>query len=150
MDRWQSEFDREISRLMAEGAFDNLPGMGKPLHLMDESHVPEELRLAYRILRDNDLAPDWIMMQKEIQQSAHRLRQGIANHLRQYRDGLAHAHSLSSRQHVEQVWMKAKRQLEAQVKAHNDLVLNFNLKAPTGVQHHLMFDLEREIARQKS
>lgn len=150
MDKWQSEFDREMARLMNDGAFDNLPGTGKPLNLADESHVPEELRMAHRILSQNDMAPEWILMAKDIEQSANNLRQSITNHLRQYRDGLARAGTPQLRQNIEQVWMNAKRQLEGQTKAHNNMVLNFNLKVPAGVPHQLMFDLEREIAKLKS
>ncbi len=44
---------------MAEGAFDNLPGKGRPLELEDMSNVPEELRMAYTILRNAGcLAPE--------------------------------------------------------------------------------------------
>ncbi len=150
MDKWQSEFDREMTKLMNEGAFDNLPGAGKPLNLTDESHVPEELRMAHRILSQNDMAPEWILLAKDIEQSADHLRQSIKNHLRQYRDGLARASTPQLRQNIEQVWMNAKRQLADRIQAHNNLVLNFNLKVPAGIPHKVMFDLEREIAQQKS
>lgn len=38
---------------MADGQFDNLPGQGRPQVLEDLSHLPEELRLAYRILKNS-------------------------------------------------------------------------------------------------
>ena len=44
--------ERRIEEAMAEGAFDNLPGKGQPLELEDMSNVPEELRMAYKILRN--------------------------------------------------------------------------------------------------
>ncbi|MBO4368759.1 MAG: DUF1992 domain-containing protein [Desulfovibrio sp.] len=51
--------EQRIEEAMAEGAFDNLPGKGQPLHLEDMSNVPEELRMAYKILRNAGcLAPE--------------------------------------------------------------------------------------------
>ena len=44
--------ERRIEEAMQKGEFDNLPGQGKPLELEDLSNVPEELRMAYKILRN--------------------------------------------------------------------------------------------------
>jgi len=54
---WENHVDRLIREAMKTGAFDNLPGAGKLLNLDDEL-TPEHLRLAYKILKDNDLAPE--------------------------------------------------------------------------------------------
>ncbi len=48
------------------GEFENLPGHGKPLDLDDDSHIPEELRLAYKILKNADCTPPEIELKKEI------------------------------------------------------------------------------------
>ena len=42
---YYSAIDRIVAAGQAEGAFDNLPGAGKPLHLDDDSMVPEEDRI---------------------------------------------------------------------------------------------------------
>ena len=39
------------------GAFDDLPGAGKPLDLDDDRLVPEDVRIAYRILRNAGFVP---------------------------------------------------------------------------------------------
>ncbi len=46
-----------IAKARRDGAFDDLPGRGKPLALDDDSGVPEELRMAHRILKNADVAP---------------------------------------------------------------------------------------------
>jgi DnaJ homolog subfamily C member 28 len=152
MERWQSELDRELEKMLNQEDVTNLPGAGKPLNLGDETYVPDEMRMAYRILAQNDMAPDWVMMSKEIEQSVQKLRDSIATHVRAYRDGLAHAQKTGSatyRQNAEGVWQNAQKSLEGQAKAHNDMVLSFNLKAPKGVHHHVLFDLAKESAKQK-
>ncbi len=49
-----------------KGEFDNLEGAGKPLRLDEMAGVPEELRLAYRILKNADCLPPEIELKKEI------------------------------------------------------------------------------------
>ncbi|HVO87779.1 MAG TPA: DnaJ family domain-containing protein [Casimicrobiaceae bacterium] len=48
--------ERILSALRA-GEFDDLPGAGKPLKLDDEPLVPEEVRAAYRVLKNAGLVP---------------------------------------------------------------------------------------------
>jgi hypothetical protein len=60
--------ERKIREAVEKGEFDNLPGKGKPLVLEDDSHVPEDLRIAYRILKNADCLPPEIQEKKEIMQ----------------------------------------------------------------------------------
>jgi hypothetical protein len=49
--------ERKIAEALANGEFDDLPGAGQPLELDDDPLVPEELRLAYRILKNAGYVP---------------------------------------------------------------------------------------------
>jgi hypothetical protein len=49
--------EARISDAQARGEFDNLPGAGKALQLQDEAPVPEELRAAYRLLKNAGYLP---------------------------------------------------------------------------------------------
>ena len=60
--------EQRIKEALENGDFDNLPGRGKPLRLEDDSHVPEDLRLAYRILKNADCLPPELELKKEIRQ----------------------------------------------------------------------------------
>jgi hypothetical protein len=60
--------EQRIKEAMEKGEFDNLPGKGKPLLLEDDSHVPEELRLAYKLLKNADCLPPELLEKKEILQ----------------------------------------------------------------------------------
>jgi hypothetical protein len=55
-----------IKKAQQRGDFDNLPGAGKPLDLCDDQHIPEDLRLAYKILKNADCLPPEIELKKEI------------------------------------------------------------------------------------
>ena len=58
--------ERRIEEAQSQGLFDNLPGAGKPLELEDLSHVPEDMRMAYKILRNAGCLPPELEERKEI------------------------------------------------------------------------------------
>ena len=55
-----------IKKAQYRGDFDNLSGAGEPLDLHDDRHIPEDLRLAYKILKNADFLPPEIELKKEI------------------------------------------------------------------------------------
>jgi hypothetical protein len=65
---FQDIIERKIKEAQEKGEFDNLPGKGEPLKLEDDSGVPEDLRLAYKILKNADCLPPEIELKKEIRQ----------------------------------------------------------------------------------
>lgn len=59
--------EERIQKAMRQGEFDNLPGAGKPLVLEDDRHIPEDIRLTYKILKNADCLPPEIELKKEIE-----------------------------------------------------------------------------------
>lgn len=51
---------------MANGAMDNLANAGRPLNLEEDIHVPQELRMAYRVLKNAGIAPKELELRKDI------------------------------------------------------------------------------------
>jgi hypothetical protein len=49
--------ERKIAEAAAKGEFDNLPGAGQPLDLDEDLLVPEDQRMANRILRNAGFVP---------------------------------------------------------------------------------------------
>ena len=49
--------EQRIREACERGAFDSLPGAGKPLELEDDSHIPEDLRMAYKLLKNAGYVP---------------------------------------------------------------------------------------------
>jgi hypothetical protein len=62
----ESAIEEKIKEAMARGEFDNLPGSGKPLDLEAYFNTPEDLRMAYSMLKSNDFLPAEVEMFKEI------------------------------------------------------------------------------------
>ena len=63
---WQKIAEERIREAAERGEFDDLPGKGEPLELSDDSHLPAELRLAYKILKNAGYAPPELDVRKEI------------------------------------------------------------------------------------
>ena len=61
-------FDQVIQEALDRGEFDDLPGRGKPIQIEDDSGVPEDLRLAYKVLKNADCLPPELQLKKEIRQ----------------------------------------------------------------------------------
>ncbi len=66
MDFFQRIAENRISEAIEAGLFDNLEGKGVPLRFEDESHIPPELRMAYKILKNADCLPPELEVRKEV------------------------------------------------------------------------------------
>ena len=61
--------EERIKAAQRKGEFDNLHGAGEPLSLDELNGVPEDLRLAYKLLKNADLLPPEIELKKEIRRT---------------------------------------------------------------------------------
>ena len=80
--------EQRIAEAVSRGEFDELPGAGKPLELEDDPLVPEDLRLAYRILKNAGFVPPEVEQLNEIRQLEDLVLVGTLD---------AHAHSRAVR-----------------------------------------------------
>lgn len=58
--------ENRILEAIEAGQFDDLVGKGQPLKLEDDSNVPPELRMAYKIMKMADCLPPELEMRKEV------------------------------------------------------------------------------------
>ena len=58
--------EERIREAQRAGAFDDLPGKGKPLELEDLSWVPEDLRIGYHVLKNANVLPPEAELLKDI------------------------------------------------------------------------------------
>lgn len=58
--------ERRIQEALEKGEFEKLEGAGKPLVFEDETFVPEDLRAAYRVLKNAGCIPPELEIRKEI------------------------------------------------------------------------------------
>ena len=60
--------ERRIAEAVSRGELDDLPGAGKPLALDEDALIPEDLRVAYRILRNAGFVPPDVAQRNQIAQ----------------------------------------------------------------------------------
>jgi hypothetical protein len=58
--------EQRIQEAQRKGEFENLPGKGKPLELADYSALPEDLRMAYHLLKNANVLPPEAELLKDI------------------------------------------------------------------------------------
>lgn len=58
--------EQRILEAIERGEFDDLPGRGRRLDLDEDMTVPEELRVAYRLLKNAGFLPREVEMRREI------------------------------------------------------------------------------------
>lgn len=76
--------EERIRRAQRNGAFDDLPGSGQPIRYENDHLVPEELRLAYKILKNADCLPPEVEIKKEIRKTEDLLA-GVSDTAEKYR-----------------------------------------------------------------
>jgi hypothetical protein len=76
--------ESRIKKAQVEGAFEDLPGSGQPLHLEDDRHIPEDLRMAHKVLKNADCLPPEVQLRKEIR-TTEDLLAGMTDTVQKYR-----------------------------------------------------------------
>jgi len=137
-EKWQSLIDQQIKQAQTEGEFSKLPGEGKPLNLNDDLHTPDHLRAAYRIMKNANVVPDWMVVSKELDEKRAQLLNDLQRAARSY------AASQKANLSGERAWKRAQKLFREGAQTYNKQALNYNLKAPSGIRHKTQLDIERE------
>jgi hypothetical protein len=81
---FQKIIEKRILEAQKKGEFDDLPGSGEPVSIEDDSHVPEDLRLTYKILKNANCLPPEIQLRKDIRKMEDML-EGMSDEKEKYR-----------------------------------------------------------------
>ncbi len=132
---WRNLVEQRIQDGIERGLFDNLAGAGKPLNLDDDAFVPEDMRMAFRLLRTNGLAPLWVELNKEIRDDLERLER-FRVHVRERLD------------HTNVIQMEHLRsEYIGRIHDINGKILNYNILAPSSQVHFRSLILEVELRK---
>jgi hypothetical protein len=126
MSDWESAIDKLLRDAQQSPEWKNLPGEGRPLPLDENPFAPADQKMAYKILKDNDMAPAWIMDGRELDAKRERLIKQVTR---------AKASGAASAAQVSQALRDA-------VKDFNNQVLSYNLKVPPAIPQKRFLDLD--------
>jgi DnaJ family protein C protein 28 len=127
--------DQIIAKAQADGLLDNLSGQGQPLKLDKDDMVPADYRLGYRMLKSSGFAPPWIEARRDIDNE----RGQIAEWLDDTRRRWPHLAG-PARAALRVAYMRKLDDLQR-------MIMNFNLKAPPGVDHLEGLRMADELAK---
>jgi hypothetical protein len=149
---WESWIDQQIREAQEQGAFDSLPGKGKPLDLMPNPYA-RDWELAFKILKDAGYAPEWIEQDKAIRARVERVQSGLARSL-EWREarlselaGRLDSWAKEERVRVLAGWQRAVAVFEQEVEAINKEIADLNLKVPSPRFQRSSIDPARELSR---
>ncbi|MBA3945954.1 MAG: DUF1992 domain-containing protein [Herpetosiphonaceae bacterium] len=131
---WQGLVEQRIQDGMAQGLFDNLQGMGRPLNLYDDAFVPDDMRMAFRVLRSNNLAPLWIEVNREIHEDLARLQRMRGTAQQRWP-------RLPSYQRE-----RLREDYADRIKEINDKIINYNIMAPSSSVNMGLLLKDEELA----
>jgi DnaJ homolog subfamily C member 28 len=131
-DDFENPIDKIIRDARERGDFDNLPGKGKPLQWEDESQVPEQERMARRLLRNNNFTLDWIELSRELDAAYQGLREGLEQARRRKEAGELDAAG----------WFAVLDDFRDKVRELNRRVIHYNLRVPNEHFHKRAYPLE--------
>jgi hypothetical protein len=127
--------DERIRASRAVGAFDNLPGRGKPLDLERPSHVDPTEYLMNRIILKSGGTVAWAEKEREIRDS-----------LKLFRNLLRDSW-VENGTRLDERWNSALKAHSESLADINKLIRNYNLVTPSMALQKCLFSLDREIER---
>lgn len=161
---WKKDFPLEVQRTLhlvqqhdlvgimmkkaiEQGEFGNLEGAGKPLDLGGNPFAPDEMHMAYKILKDNGYAPHWIELSKEIDLLREKLSKEV-DAFKKYTQmvfsekrssGAIHRYELKKNDFYSQ-----NRECLSEI---SKKILDYNLNCPVSRLGRANFDIDDEMSR---
>lgn len=145
MSSTQDLVEEQIQKAIKRGDFDNLEGQGQPLNLYENPFEPVELRMTFKILKNNDYAPYWIELGKEIDNEADKFTQELEHFKRYTYLFMRGKHTSLSIKRFER--RKANFFYESRLKLEklHKKIIDFNLHCPTFREGRANFDIDDKM-----
>lgn len=136
MQKWQRIVDRLIADSIGDGDVSHLPGAGKRLPLNDDPNTPDDLRAAFKIMEDHNVAPEWIETSRRLEAKEAALRSQLETRAQKHNRDLRRVRQEASAAHAQAVdskWRRYQRQFLERVERYNREALVYNLTLPKGI-----------------
>ncbi|MCC6167306.1 MAG: DUF1992 domain-containing protein [Caldilineaceae bacterium] len=147
MDEWNNIVSQRIEEAMRRGEFDNLPGRGKPQRIQREPFVPEDQQMAFTLLQNNDLTPDWIGERKEVLRLKESFQEQVQSIASEALTRWHAAEDAAGRQDVLATWDRWLLRWETELGEINRRIQNLNLKQPIAHLEVIKLRLDDELRR---
>ena len=133
----QALVEQRIQEAMDNGAFDNLPGAGKPLQLNENPYQQPGQAWTFDWLKRNNFAPEWVERNKAIERELETARTRMETAWQHYKNNPTYPSS----------WQAAVTRFEDTLRKINKKIDDYNLVAPTVSAQRKHIHLESELRR---
>lgn len=144
--KWSDRIDEVIEEAIRTGAFDNLPGQGKPLKLT-KNPFAQETELAYQLLKDNQYTLPWISQRQQVLEQIEAFRTELRRIWQRYRAEYQKAQSETIRMSLNTRWNRYLDHWQEQIQELNKIIADTNLKQPGDKLEIIKLILDNELAR---
>ncbi|OBZ85765.1 DnaJ subfamily C member 28 [Choanephora cucurbitarum] len=140
--------DAKIRSARAKGAFDNLPGRGKPIEtdpMLSNPFVDRTEYFMNRIIQRNGAAPPWVIMQQEVDIEVKSLRSQMSAALKRCIHDIRDRNSYLAKPSLIREFEKLEKSYFAkEVDRVNSKLKSYNVMCPSPVRKQLL-ELEKEL-----
>lgn len=147
LEQWADIVTQRIEEAMRRGEFDNLPGRGKPMQVTREPFVPEDQQMAFKLLQNNNMTPDWIAERNELLKVKERFSQQVQSIAQEALAQWAAAEDDTRREDIQAVWARWLARWEGEVTEINRRIQTLNLKQPIAHLEVFKIRLDDELRR---
>ena len=140
---WGKLVENKIREAQESGEFDRLPKKGA-LDYSDEQGIPEDMRMAWRLLKGQGFAPDWIEQDKALRNKLDQARQAVARSWLWYQAKLSQSPIADERRWLDDEWRRARERFVAAIADLNKELFNYNLRVPSIQLQRLPLRLSEE------
>ena len=147
MEEWTDIVSQRIEEAMRSGAFDNLPGRGRPLDLQRDPFMPKDQQLANQLLKNNDLVPAWIAERKQVQHDIKKFYAKLRHALAQVETQYTRASDAEQRAELRRIWQLWVEEWKDEVDLLNKRISDQNLRQPVDHLEIHKIRLEEELDR---
>lgn len=148
LSKWDSLVEQRIQTIIGDGNMSWHPKAGEPLEFDDDSHVPEELQLTHKIMKDNDAVPAWMSLGFTLRDKHEKIMKRVKQYARDYvarRQKALEMGSFILHREADDRWQRALRQLRVDIGNYNSELLNYNLQIPQSIGQMIPLDVDMLI-----
>src|SRR5688500_12343802 len=149
---WRIIAERKIQEWVDRGGPEQLSNKGQKLDLNDNPFVPSDLRMAYTVMKNADVAPDWIEIGKDVEAQMRISREAALTFRHMQRnDSLSLRLATAVQAEAARDRMQLRRghfadEQRARLAHVNHLIERFNRACPVMGLHRMKLDVQREVA----
>lgn len=143
LNKWQTYIDKKVLNWLGDGDMSWHPKAGEALDLGDDQYIPENMRITYKIMQDNNAVPQWMALGFTLRDKHEKIIRKVQQYARDFvqrkQEALA-AGRFMRLQEIEKRWQEAQTRLQEEIARYNSEILDYNLEVPNVIGQMIPLD----------